>query len=566
MCIDSNKIKSFSRKTIIFTFFSIAIFSQSSCNDNNSKDGTHKDDRVGLFDKGLFSQDDFSAALKKAVLPLDTLDSTFRKVRVMNVAQAVRYVYMNNEYVPFWVKEKGVTDAAGKLISELDELRWDGLDPEKYHLSELKTKLEQLKGEKNAPLADVIGFDTTCTRSYLQASRDLLIGGLPPKRADSLWFHANDSSWSAPQNMVASLGAKDAYPALKDYRSEIPTYKLLQASLHHYDELAHDENFKQAKEHVSATTSDSIVSYIIEKELPGTAAENDTDNREKQLLLGFQYYYGLKLTGKKDSSTVAYLSRQPDSVKNLIEANMERLRWMPRKLEDTYVLVNIPMMEFMLRKDGLDAMRMRVVVGRPSRQTPSLSARMVNVVFNPSWGVPPTILKKDVLPGLTKSGAAYLSRKGLRAFDHSGNAVDAGTITESNYKRFVYKQAPGDRNSLGVIKFNLPNPWDIYLHDTPHKEDFPNRYRAKSSGCIRLQQPRLLAEYILDDLEGRGKFSQDEIDTIVQTHKTRYEILKNKIPVHIVYLTAFEDSTGQKIRFFDDVYNRDKKVYSLLVK
>ncbi|WP_165836308.1 L,D-transpeptidase family protein [Taibaiella soli] len=536
-----------------------------SCNESGPQKAGKKEDRVGLFENGLFNQDEFAKALQAKVPALDTTDSVYLKTKILSVQQALRYAYTRNEFSPFWVKEKGVTDAAGKLIDELAQLGDDGLDPEKYHVSDLRKQLDALKGQKSAELSAVVNFDTTCTRAYLQASRDLLIGSVPLKKADSLWYHVNDSVWSAPKLMLSKLGESDDYPGLKEFRSEIPTYALLQQTLHRYRELSKDSAYMAVKENMGTVPKDSVVAFIAEKEIGDTYDPgNDTVSRSRQILQNYQYYNGLRMTGKKDSITVAVLSRQPDETIKMIEANMERLRWLPKKLEDEYVLVNIPMMEFMLRKDNFDAFRMRVVVGKPERQTPVLNARMVNIVFNPSWGVPPTILKKDVLPGLTKSGAAYLSKKGLRAYDHNGNAVDAGSITEANYKRFIYKQPPGDDNSLGVIKFNLPNQWDIYLHDTPHKEDFPNYSRAKSSGCIRLQKPRELAEYILTELEGRNRFGQPYIDTLVQTHKTRYEILKNKIPVHIVYLTAFEDSTGKQIRFLRDVYGRDAKLLSLM--
>lgn len=242
-----------------------------------------------------------------------------------------------------------------------------------------------------------------------------------------------------------------------------------------------------------------------------------------------------------------------------IAVNLERVRWLPQSWDSTYLVVDIPLMELFLRRNGANAMHMRVVVGKPARQTPSLGAPMANVVLNPPWGVPPTILKKDVLPGIQRSGNAYLSRKGLKAYDRHGDVINAGSINAKNYKSFTFRQAPGDDNALGVVKFNLPNPWNIYLHDTPHKGDFPNRNRAKSSGCIRVQEPREMAYYILNDMEGKD-YPQTKMDSIIETHKTLFVPLKNKIPVHIVYLTAFEDTTGNNLHFLQDIYKKDKAI------
>jgi murein L,D-transpeptidase YcbB/YkuD len=208
-------------------------------------------------------------------------------------------------------------------------------------------------------------------------------------------------------------------------------------------------------------------------------------------------------------------------------------------------------------------MHMRVIVGKPERQTPSLFAIMANVVINPPWGVPPTILKNDVLPGLEKSGKTYMAKKGLKVYDKEGKRVKVSIINAHNYKSYTYKQDPGDDNSLGYVKFNLPNPWDIYLHDTPHRGDFVKRYRALSSGCIRLQQPQEMAIYILSQIEKRN-YTPGKLDSVIETHKTKWEILKTKIPVHITYLTAFEDTTGMHIQFTKDIYDRDDKLISLL--
>jgi murein L,D-transpeptidase YcbB/YkuD len=188
---------------------------------------------------------------------------------------------------------------------------------------------------------------------------------------------------------------------------------------------------------------------------------------------------------------------------------------------------------------------------------------MANVVFSPPWGVPPTILKNDVLPGITKRGGSYLAKKGLKAYDRKGKQVNASAINSKNYRSYTFRQPPGARNALGEVKFNLPNKWDIYLHDTPHREDFPKRYRAKSSGCVRVERPKDFAKFILAELEGKN-FTPEIIDSIIETRHTRFEQLSKKIPVHIIYLTAFEDSNNQHLRLLGDIYHRDAKLIAAL--
>ena len=453
---------------------------------------------------GVVDEEDFSAQLGTTLKPVDTTSRAFKKRLGMN--EALRLTYQQNGYHPFWIREKGISGAVEKLQEELEELRWDGLVPEQYHMAAIREQAVVLKKTRHPQLAAVIAFDTLCTKAYLQASRDLLLGRLAPRSADSLWYSSNDSAWQAAAVLASRLGQQHDYPELADYRSRIRTYALLQQALREYQ----------------------------------PSQETDT------------------------GTAGTPLPARPDSLAQVIRVNLERLRWLPQEWPEPYILVNIPQMELMLRDHDRDIMRMRVVVGRPSRQTPALSKPVANIVFNPSWGVPPTILKKDVLPGLAKSGEAYLQKKNLRAYDRNGNPVDAGSIDETNYKDFVYRQPPGDENALGVIKFNMPNVWNIYLHDTPEKGIFSQQQRDKSSGCVRVEFARKLAEYILSDLNGKQQFTPATIDSIVSTHKTHYEPLKKKLPVHLVYLTAFEDSSVENIRFIPDIYQRDRQVARLL--
>ncbi len=510
-----------------------------------------------------FSDNEFISTLKSQIKPFDTLNKkVFR-----SLAEDVRYTYQSDDYQPIWVKENyKPVDGAAKLLDELEDTYWDGLDTARYHLAllrNLKTKLDTVKSNS---VVDAISFDTSLTRCYLMAAKDLLIGRIIPNKADSLWFHVNDSVWNAPALLISSKGV---YPSLSNFRSNVPTYALLRSEYKHFATLSLDSEFNVALagirpvKHPDEDMMDDILK-VIGTELPWfKSVPDDTISEVKQLFMAYQDFRNLPLTGKPDSLTLAYIATPVDTYLQKLAINMERVRWMQREFGAQYVLVDVPLMEFFLRREGTNAMHMRVVVGKPERQTPSLFANMSSVVINPPWGVPPTILKKDVLPGLQKSGKKYLDKKGLKVYDHEGKRVNASAINAKNYRRFNYKQAPGDDNSLGYVKFNLPNQWDIYLHDTPHRDDFVKRFRALSSGCIRLHRPQELAIFILSDIE-KKRYTQGRLDTVIDTHITRYENLKNKIPVHITYLTAFEDTTGKHIRFIRDVYCRDSKLSALL--
>jgi murein L,D-transpeptidase YcbB/YkuD len=498
---------------------------------------------------------------------LKPVDTAGRK-HISSIADELRITYQADEYQPIWIKANYSPNAsAAKLIAELEELKWDGLDPERYDLAALKKLKEKLDTTKVNSLTDAVAFDTALTHSYLAAAKDLLIGELMPKKVDSLWFHVNDTAWNAPQLLVNSKGD---YPSLDTFRSKVPTYLLLREEYKRFTGLKTDSAFNSALACLEQTPHPGKemvmnINALIKMTLPWViTVPDDSISEQKQLIFAYQAYRGIQMTGKLDSNTLAHLATPVDTFLCKLRANMERVRWMQKQFGSLYVVVDVPLMELFLRKDGINVMHMRVVVGKPERQTPSLFATMANVVINPTWGVPPTILKQDVIPGLQRDGKKYLAKKGLRAYDKEGNAVSSSSLNAGNYKKYAYKQAPGDDNSLGYVKFNLPNPWDIYLHDTPHRTDFGKRLRALSSGCIRLQHPQDMAVYILGELEKRKYYTQGRLDTVIGTHKTRWEVLKTKIPVHIAYLTAFEDTTGKHIQFTRDVYNRDEKLISLL--
>lgn len=477
------------------------------------------------------------------------------------------YGYQLHEYAPLWLKDGKPNEAASKLLTELRDVYYDGLDTAKYHIGALEKLLAASGNLKSTEKQ--IEFDTTFTIAYLQAAHDLVFGAVASRKVDSLWFHANDSVWIAPDIMAKK---DDKFPSLDVYRSKLPTYAMMRNEFRHYAALSSDSTFTQAIAQVASITNytsldsaqHAAVDKVVKTELPWLQSLVDSNAENiKQALSNYQYYMDIKVSGKLDSFTVARLSRTPAQMQDELKTNMERVRWMPQEVGDLYLVIDIPAMELFFRKDGMDVMHMRTVVGKLERQTPSLGANMANVVINPPWGVPPTILKKDVLPGITKSGKKYLDKKGLKVYDRKGKTVDATRVNTKNYKNYVYKQDPGDDNSLGYVKFNLPNPWDIYLHDTPHRDDFVKRNRFLSSGCVRLEQPQEMALYILGDLE-KKRYTQDRLDSVIRTHKTRWEILKNKIPVHIVYLTNFEDTNGRHLRYLRDIYGRNDKLIAAM--
>lgn len=474
----------------------------------------------------------------------------------------INKAYSNNGMEPFWVQlNYKPTPNSRSVEEELAALSQEGiyeLDSAVGHLLHLRSALDSPKPK----IEDAVAYEVWMTQCVFKAAKLLLQGTVSPNKLDPSWHYSNDSSWHLPE-LLASVDS--GIFTLDSCRSHWPLYPALVQQLDFYKQLSLDSDYlallpimdnTDTTDTLALTALETSTYYkLLQREVQ--LAPDDTVISDNETLLAiYQKQQGLTKTGHLDAATQARLLLPIGLKIGTIEANLERLRWMKQETGSRYILVQVPLMEFKFWEHDSLAMHMNVIVGKCDRQTPSLYALMTNVVLNPQWGVPPTILKKDVLPGIQKTGNKYLTRKGLKAFDRKGNVVNADQITSKNYRRYQYRQAPGESNALGNVKFNLPNPWDIYLHDTPHRGDFNKPNRALSSGCIRLQYPLQLASYILNNIEQK-KYSDERLQKIVKTHKTQWLVLYNKIPVHIVYITSALDDEQGMARFLPDIYNRD---------
>ncbi len=545
---------------LLSTCLVLSLFAFSGCSDSNSGSGGG----ISIMGGGDLDKESFARAMKgtfEAAATDTTAGSRAASAKMPTVKSALSEAYELHDYKPFWLDNAG-NPKAQNLIAALEKMAAsEGLPPAERMLETLKSR-DAAFGKED--LSAAVAWDKACTEAYLTASRQLLLGKLIPKQGDSLWFHANDSLWKGAQ-ILAAASTDNPAATLDSFRSEIALYKSLQEVATHFKALDGDSTYRNLRGGIGKTAPDSVIQILVAKVVPNwNNYASDSVSGAKQSVLAAQAYFGLKPTGKTDSTLLAYLTNAPATWAARAEANMERLRWLPRQMEESYVRVNIPYMMMQYVSAGRVEMEMRAVVGKPARQTPSLGANMVNVVLNPSWGVPPTILKNDVGPGVARSGGGYLARKGLRAYDSKGREVPRESVNSSNFKRYMYKQAPGARNALGEVKFNLPNKWDIYLHDTPHEEDFPKRYRALSSGCIRLQDPKQFAEFVLAQKDGKTTYTPAYIDSVIDTRQTKFVQLTNKIPVHIVYLTA--DEVNGQFQFLGDIYKKDAKLIRKLAE
>ena len=282
----------------------------------------------------------------------------------------------------------------------------------------------------------------------------------------------------------------------------------------------------------------------------------------------YQRAAGLPDDGVAGPRTIAALNGDggtgQDARQRAILVAMERMRWMASEdLDSRHVWVNIPEFSTTIVEDGAEVFRTRSVMGKdtPEMRTPEFSEMMANVVVNPSWNVPRSIAVRDYLPRLQANRHA-LSH--LDVVDGAGrvlarDGIDFGRYSAASFP-FRLRQKPSDDNALGVVKFIFPNPWNIYLHDTPSKHLFANRVRAESNGCIRIGDPVDLARALLsrqtDDPAAMFQRARDR-------ERETWLKLTPPVPVHLVYFTAWPGPDG-RIRLFDDIYGRDARIWEAL--
>jgi murein L,D-transpeptidase YcbB/YkuD len=242
-----------------------------------------------------------------------------------------------------------------------------------------------------------------------------------------------------------------------------------------------------------------------------------------------------------------------------IAANLERWRWLPRSLGRRYILVNIANFTLDVIEDDHPVLSMRIIVGKPYQHTPVFSALMTNLVLNPSWYVPPSIAREEILP-LLRRDPTYLAKQHMRVYQGQGaewQELNPRTINWSQVSatHFPYRlrQVPGPKNPLGRIKFTFPNQFSIYLHDTSSPELFAQTVRTFSHGCIRIEKPIELAEYVL---QGNVRWSRDGIQAVIASGVEQTVTLPQPLPIYLLYWTAWVDADGV-VHFRPDIYDRD---------
>ncbi len=287
------------------------------------------------------------------------------------------------------------------------------------------------------------------------------------------------------------------------------------------------------------------------------------DPQLARAVMALQKENGIKPNGVINQKTLALLNRSPRPRMEQIVANMERMRWMDQQRPDRYVLVNIPQQMLWAVDKGKVAMQMAVVVGSTDRPTKAFKTDITGIRFNPHWTVPLSIKMKDFLP-ILRDDPTILARKGIALYKINGGkrvyldaaSVDWKKVSAADMTKMHMVQGSGDDNSLGLIRVLMPNDYNIYLHDTNHRDLFVKNERFFSSGCIRLSDPVAMARFVLAD---RKLWTDNDMQKIVTAGDQKDIMISRPLPIYITYITIWPEKGGRLV-FGNDIYGRDRQL------
>jgi len=452
--------------------------------------------------------------------------------------EALVAFYGAREWTPLWFTAATATPAARAVADLLGRADEDGLDPQAYPVPSL-TAVPDPASRAEAEIAL-----SAATLAYANDARG---GRLDPTRLSSLITPVLDLP--DPGTVLARLaGSSDPAAVLAGFQPPHAGYRALKAHLREMrDATAALPAPQPVFEGPPLREGELDPRVPLLRSRLDLAARPDTvyDADLRRAVAALQKRNRLRATGVFDARTADLLEPHPKarSLRGLgsadIIANMERWRWLPQDLGDRHIMVNLPDFSLRLVEGGRTLHRARVIVGKTETQTPVFSHRMEHVVVNPSWHIPPSIMKNEILPGLARD-PDYAARRGYEVV-RRGNTISV-------------RQPPGERNALGFIKFMFPNQHSVYLHDTPSRGLFAADRRAFSHGCVRVDQPFRLAEFVLGD---QG-YTEERLRRLIGSGERTIRLTKH-LPVHLGYFTVFVDDDGQLQRR-EDLYGHDGRV------
>ncbi|WP_291102378.1 MULTISPECIES: L,D-transpeptidase family protein [unclassified Flavobacterium] len=479
-----------------------------------------------------------------------------------SIKNEVNKFYKRRDYQFAWFNKKGMTVAVSNFYNQVQNYSAD-FDNKNFINKRLDSLIYYIKAEKENSLIKENReeeMEILLTTTFFKYSKKVY-GGISKSPYELDWFipRKKKNYQVLLDSLVVSNKGEKILEPVNHY------YVQLKAKLREYREIAKNGGFPiiiTTNKLISISESDSCLLNIKQHLfLTGDLKANDktiifTEQLAKAVM-NFQHRMGLDENGKLNTQTIVELNKPIEFRIKQMMLNLERLRWVPVEMENEFLLVNIPEFKLHIIENGKVVWTTNVVVGKDAKQTSIFKGNISQIILNPYWNIPNSIIRDEIVPNIKKN-SNYLETNNMEVL--SGNKViDPSTINWNKYEKNIpydIRQKPGKNNALGKMKFLFPNNFNIYLHDTPSKSLFNESKRDFSHGCIRVEDPKKLVFYFL---RKDTNWNQKKVDSILKTDE-KFDIqVKPSVPVYIVYFTSWVDNAGQ-LNFRNDIYNLDEQL------
>jgi murein L,D-transpeptidase YcbB/YkuD len=487
----------------------------------------------------------------------------------LHVRESVVEFYRSRDHLPAWTDDDEILARGRDLLEAIGLADTEGLDRDRYHYStarEMARLLEEDAVEQRE--LDYLGnLDLLLTESFARLSQDLAAGTIDPENAGLAWRIERGTADVRPL-LDAVLEGQEPRAVLATVRPHVPYYDRMVKALGRLRAVEADGGWPGVPDGEPLGPGDegprvgALRARLAagddpeETRLARTGAERPRffDDDLAAALRHFQTRHTLHEDGTLGPNTVEALNVPVEDRIAALRLNLDRWRWLPSDLGERFILVNIAGFELEVVRNDSAIEAMNVVVGETANRTPVFQDTLEHMVVNPYWNVPASIATEEILPEV-QSDPSYLARNRYEVV-RDGQPVRSATLTEEALENgeLRIRQTPGPGNALGHVKFLFPNGYDIYLHDTPADHLFSQESRAFSHGCIRVERPDDLARVLLDALTDRDPSTYE---TMLESDSEQWIPFDEKIPVYILYFTAWVDRDGT-IRFHPDIYERDR--------
>jgi murein L,D-transpeptidase YcbB/YkuD len=484
-----------------------------------------------------------------------------------------RQFYERRQFAPAWIEGAKPRPQMDALIDAIKAAHQEGLDPELYNAALLDTRYrEGSKGflsQKGFDPVQAGQMDAWMTYLYMKYASDLADGLSDLARADPTW-KIKPEKFDPLIELERALSENHVAESLGDLTPKDPQYQALRKVLSEYRELHKKGGWPsvpsqmkvkpgQANAAVTAVARRLSTSGDYKGRVPPDGEKTAYSNELREAVKRFQRRHGLQDDGVLSAAVAAEMNVPLERRIRQLELNLERWRWLPRELGKRHILVNIPEYRLEVWEGDRVPLSMRVVVGKEDTQTPIFNDEMTHIVFSPYWNVPPSIAEGETLPSVMKD-PGFLARTNMEVVDANGTVIDPASIDLDNPTSYRFRQRPGNANSLGLVKFMFPNQYNVYLHDTPADSLFARASRSFSHGCVRIEQPQALAEYLLRD---QSEWTSARIQEAMHAQEERHVKLHEPVPVYLGYFTARVSADGV-MQFWKDVYEIDGRLTARL--